>query len=102
MLRDICEAYSHCMYQALAVNRSTRPNPLCGRYQELAFSGAEEEAKVIEKLGHFRAEDESSNEAEVLGSSDHKAVRSYHSYRPVNFNPGIATFFNSHGRLKLK
>jgi hypothetical protein len=64
------------MYHALAVARSPGPNPLGGRYQELAFSGAEEEAKVIEKLGHFRAEDESSNEAEVLGSSDHEAIRS--------------------------
>jgi hypothetical protein len=114
MLGDICEAYSHRMYHALAVDRSPGPNPLCGRYQELAFSGAKEEAKVIAKLGRFRAVDKSPNEAEVLGSAEHKAIVSYHSYRPCDFDSRVLTFFSSHGgspvlnslivmrRLKLK
>jgi hypothetical protein len=84
------------MYHALAVDKSTGPNPLCGRYQELAFSGTKEEAKVIAKLGRFRAVDKSPNEAEVLGSAEHKAIVSYHSYRPCDFDSGVLTFFHSH------
>ncbi len=77
VVRDICKVYPHFVIHRIAVDRSPGPNPLCGRYQELAFSGAEEEAEVVKKqLGHFRAEDESSNEAEVLGSANHKAIRS--------------------------
>jgi len=101
MLGDIFEAYPHRMYHALAVDRSLGPNPLCGRYQELAFSGAKEEAKVIEKLGRFRAEDESSNETEVLGSANHKAIVSYNGYRPCDFDSRVLTFFSSHGCAPL-
>ena len=101
VVRDICKPHTHRMGHAVVTNKGTGPNPLCGRYQELAFSRAEEEAKVIEKLGHFRAEDESSNEAEVFGSSDHKAIRSYYSYRPCDFDSRVLTFFHSHGGARV-
>jgi hypothetical protein len=84
------------MGHAVVTNNGTGPNPLCGGEQELAFSGAEDQAEVIEKLGHFRAVDESSNEAEVLGSADHKAIVSYHSYRPCDFDSGVLTLFHRH------
>jgi hypothetical protein len=96
VVRDICKAYSHRMGHAVVTNKGTGPNPLCGRYQELAFSGAEEEAEALEKLGHFRAEDESSNEAEVLGSANHKAIVSYNGYRPCDFDSRVLPFFNRH------
>ncbi len=101
MVRDICKAYPHFVIHRIAVDRSPGPNPLCGCYQELAFSGAKEEAKVIEKLGRFRAVDESSNEAEVLGSANHKAIVSYHSYRPCDFDSGVLTFFHSHDEAPI-
>jgi hypothetical protein len=101
VVRDICKPHTHRVGHALAVDRSPGPNPLCGRYQELSFSGAEEEAKVMEKLGRFRAVDESSNEAEVLGSANHKAIVSYHSYRPCDFDSGVLTFFHSHDEAPI-
>jgi hypothetical protein len=57
MLGDICEAYSHCVGHGLIVYKGSGPNPFASRYQELAFSGAEEEAEVVKELGHFRAEE---------------------------------------------
>ncbi len=96
MVRDICKTYSHRMGHAVVTNKGTGPNPLCGRYQELAFSGAKEEAEAVEKLGHFRAEDESSNETEVFGSANHEAIVSYNGYRPCNFDSRITAIFSGH------
>jgi len=96
MLGDICEAYAHCVDHGLIVYKGTGPNPLCGRYQELAFSRAKDQAEVVKELGHFSAVDESSTEAEVLGSSDHRTVRSYYSYRPCDFDSGMTAILDSH------
>jgi hypothetical protein len=31
-----------------------------------------------------------------LGSANHEAIGSYHSYRPCDFDSGVLTFFHSH------
>jgi hypothetical protein len=96
MLRNISETYTHSMRHGPIAYMSFRPNPLCGGQYLLTFTRFEDEAKAVEKVRNSRALNECASETEVSDRASDEANFSYQSHGPVNFNPGIATVFNSH------
>ena len=96
MLRYIGEAYTHHMGGGIVTYNRSRPDSLCSRDQELAFSGAKDQAEVVWQFNCFTAADKSTNETEVFSSSTDDTFVSYYSYRPRNLNSGMTAFLNSH------